>query len=203
MPKNILTLLALLFTSISANAAVITSSNLADFILVAEPFADNAGTAGDLVSTSGDVTLQSAGVGAPPSSTQFYGPAWTTALAGSEYAISGDENFDVLFSSSQTAFAFNYADDSVASTFTLGFFDGASQVGSASFTTSTFDTAEFIGFISDTSFDSVQIREDDGANNSNEYFQFYSAAPSEVPLPAAAWLFISALGGLIVAKRKR
>ena len=26
--------------------------------------------------------------------------------------------------------------------------------------------------------------------------------PSQVPLPAAAWLFISALGGLLIAKRK-
>jgi len=121
-------------------------------------------------------------------------------MVGQEYALSGDENFNVSFSSLQNVFAFNYEDDSVASTFTLTFFNGATNVGSSSFVTSSFDTTEFIGFISDAEFDLVQVRENDGGFNSNEYFQFYTAT---VKVSEPAPLAIMALGLMMLGLRAK
>lgn len=41
------------------------------------------------------------------------------------------------------------------------------------------------------------------ASSGRFYAKFDDVVISQVPLPAAAWLFISALGGLVVAKRKQ
>ena len=162
--------------SMAVNAAIITSTNASDFNLTAVAFPNTAFTTNNIVSTDGSVTLDTTtGVGNPATTNATYS-GFSPLLPGSEYAISGDENFDILFSTLQTAFAMNYADEDTDSIFTLNFFNGATTVGSTQFTsTAPFKTAKFIGFASDMAFDKVTVREDDRGTNSNEYFQFYKA----------------------------
>jgi hypothetical protein len=185
----------------NASAVVLTSTNTADFNLTFEDFPVAGSGVASMTSISGNLTIDSAiGVGNPAASTAFYNE-FTATLSGNEYIIGGDENFDLTFSSQQNAFAMNYHDFSIASIFTLNFFDGATNVGSTSFTTTSFGTAEFIGFISTAAFDSVQIREDDGANNTNEAFQFYTA--EAVPEPGALAIFGLGLIGLGYIRRRK
>lgn len=199
MNRLIKTVIVLVSIVAVTHANVTVSVNESDFTLIAEPLAyyrnptGGVGTTDNLDSLSGNLSLEvAAGVGNPAASTHVnYDHPWTV-LPGNVYTLFGDENFNVLFGSTQSAFAFTYEDDSVASAFTLNFYNDAALVGSASFTTSEFNTEQFIGFISDSAFNKVTVREDDGASNSNEYFQFYTI----IPEPATIGLlgFISGCG---------
>lgn len=186
----------------NASAAVVNSTNPLDFDLVAESFPVTGFTNANITSVSGNLTLDNAqGVGLPATGSAGY-LNFTGAIPGDEYVLNGDENFDLIFSSFQTAFAMDYVDASIASTFTLDFFDGVTNVGSTSFTTSSFGTVEFIGFTSTIAFDRVEVRENDGASNSDEFFQFYT---TETSIPAPSGLLIFALGtvGFACARRRR
>ena len=130
-------------------------------------------------------------MGDPPTVDHGY-QDFTSLMAGNEYVLNGDENFDVQFGVKQSAFAFDYLDDSISSTFTLSFYDDNVLVGQTSFSTdSPFQEVKFIGFISSMPFNMVQFREADGAGNTDEYFQFYTA--TAVPEPSSLLLLVISL----------
>jgi hypothetical protein len=88
----------------------------------------------------------------------------------------------------------DYLDTGINSIFTLTFFDGVTNVGSAAFTTGApFNTVNFVGFISDTAFDRITVRENDGSNNTDEFFQFYSATEA-APVPEPSSMLVLGLG---------
>jgi len=185
-------------------AGVVISTNAADFNLTSvgfDPVLSSVTT--DLVSTDASVTLAIAFEGDPATQGHYYSP-WTGMLPGNEYALDGDENFDIKFTAHQSAFAMDYLDTSIESKFSLTFYDGAINVGETSFITNSFGTAQFIGFISSLSFDKVTVREDDGSENSDEFFQFYSAtSAAAVPEPSSIVMFGVGAIGMAFARRKR
>ena len=113
--------------------------------------------------------------------------------------MNGDENFDVIFSSTQSVFAMRYFDDAIQSTFNLTFLNGVTTVEISSFVSGTpFDTSKFVAFVSDVSFDTVRVREDDGTGNANEFFQFFqffsaptTGAPKQATIELLGLAFLS------------
>ncbi len=206
MPKLLKILTALFFgLGVSnASAVIITSTDTADFALTQENFADLSAGAFqtvNLVSFSGNLQIDNL-TGTIDQSHKF--TQGEPLLAGVEYLKNGDENFDLIFSTQRNAFAMNYVDQGGLSTFSLNFFDGATNVGSTSFDTASINAAEFIGFISTTLFDRVEIRESNGSGGPNEVFQFFSAESNiNLPEPGALVVFGLGLIGLGYARRRR
>ena len=191
----------LVLSASNASAVVISSTNTAQFNLTLETFPGGVSapfTNDPITSVSGNITVDNADF--LPTTAQAKFTENFAALSGLEYIISGDENFDLSFSSHQNAFAMNYLDDADVSTFSLNFFDGLTNVGSTSFVTASIDTAEFIGFISTVAFDRVEVREVSGGLT-NEAFQFYSAEP--VSEPGSLTVFGLGLLGLGYIRRRR
>tara|TARA_Y100001934_G_scaffold151747_1_gene181927 strand:+ start:56786 stop:57406 length:621 start_codon:yes stop_codon:yes gene_type:complete len=198
--KTLATALLVLGVS-NASAVVISSTNTADFNLTLETFPGGTGapfTNDPIVSVSGNITVDNADFLPTTGSAKF--TENFAALSGLEYIVSGDENFDLSFSSLQNAFAINYLDEGDISTFSLTFFDGLTNVGSTSFVTPSIGAAEFIGFISTVAFDRVEIREDIGGFT-NEAFQFYSA--EAVSEPGALAVFSIGIVGLGYMRRRK
>jgi hypothetical protein len=185
----------------NASAVVISTTNTAQFNLTLETFPGGVSAPfsnAPVTSISGNITVDNADFLPATGSAKF--TENFAALSGLEYIISGDENFDLRFSSQQNAFAMNYLDDADVSTFSLNFFDGLTNVGSTSFVTASIDTAEFIGFISTVAFDRVEVREISGGLT-NEAFQFYSA--EAVPEPGSLAIFGLGLVGVGYMRRRK
>lgn len=192
----------------TGHAEVVTSTNRTDFILTPQPFPGAWFSGANFLAHSGDISLHVVTTAGNPLTISHRYFDITPVLPGGEYVLDGDENFDVLFSSRQRSFAFDYTDDSVASTFVLDFLDGGTNVGSTSFTTSSFGVANFIGFTSTVPFNRIDVREFDGANNTNEFFQFYTAtratpAVPEIDPAGVGSVMALASGALALLERRR
>lgn len=185
--KMKLWILATLGITSLASASIVISTDTNDFTLVSEEFAYTpVGTTDNLDSFSGNMSMDAAsGIGDPVTTEHFYSDFADSVFLGNVYAVSGDENFDILFGSPQTVFSFSYEDNADISSFTLEFFNGVTSIGNSSFLSSTFNTEQFIAFTSDAAFNKVTIRESDGTANSNEYFKFYSTEAIPEPIVIA------------------
>ena len=149
----------------------------------------------------------------------------TSVLEGTEIVISNglhndmSENLDIELANSSVAFGFDIyevSDDSsfngtfVDSVFSVSLFDGNNLVNSFEVNAPD-NVASFFGFVADSSFDSVEIREIIG-NNDNEYFgQLYASEQMQfnvintvvVPSPVASGMGIALLSGLVVVRKRR
>jgi len=68
--------------------------------------------------------------------------------------------------------------------------------------TASINAAEFIGFVSTTLFDRVEIRESNSGGDLNEVFLFFSAE-STIPEPGSLVVFGLGLIGLGYARRRK
>jgi hypothetical protein len=83
--------------------------------------------------------------------------------------------------------------------FTVQLRSGATLVDSFTFTPGA-DSVEFRGYAGATAFDKISIIDGSGSID-DEYFANFRYSASPVPLPAAVWLTIPALGGLVARRR--
>ena len=115
----------------------------------------------------------------------------------------GNNPFDILFSIDATDVLFSFRTNPGRSTFTA-FLDRVPQETlSMAATDSGKKTGRFYGFTK-ILFDKITVSADTGAGNYNlDNLQFNAAPLSAVPVPAAVWLFGTALIGLVgFGKRK-
>lgn len=133
------------------------------------------------------------------------------------WAISGVENFDISITTPSLVYGFGMnvhepiastgtsdgcnVSTCVQSTFIVQLFNGATLIDEVTFEPAD-DQLAFFGVTSDTYFNRLEIRETIGSND-NEIFGNFLTTASPVPLPAAAWLFGSALLGLVTVARRK
>jgi len=210
----------------SANAAIVTYDNKINFQNATAatsatgtlPDSGNVGSSTTIngvtfslgTSTSTRLFVGASGVASVP------GGDWTPLIGGNDIALSGTEDLDVDFTGAVFSAGFDFVEPNVGSggegcnttcfdtTFDVALKLGASLIDSFSFN-ATDDVLSFIGVWSDSAFDRLEIRDSTGTTD-NEYFgEFYTGTRSlsEVPVPAAAWLFGTALIGLVGFSKRR
>lgn len=166
--------------------------------------------AGNSPSSTGIDIVQVGGSGLVPSASY-------SSLIPAGWAISGEENFDISITTPSLVYGFgmdvhepiefiktldgcNWA-TCEQSTFTVKLFNGAILIDEVTFEPAD-DQLAFFGVTSDTYFNRLEIRETIGSAD-NEIFGNFVTTASPVPLPAAAWLFGSALLGLVTVARRK
>ncbi|PQA88404.1 hypothetical protein CW354_08910 [Marinicaulis flavus] len=138
---------------------------------------------------------------------------WTNRIAGNQFAVNGDEDINADFGGDVFSFGFDFVEPEndplvnapfVDSTFEISLCDGGSCFDSVQFNAPN-DAAAFIGVISSLAFDSVIIRELVGGVENEFFGEFYTSTEpvSDVPLPAAAPLFLAGLTGAGFAFRRK
>lgn len=184
--------------------------------------------AGPLTVDAGAPSLSDFGITAGPSASIAIGD-FSNTMPGQELAFSGDENFNVAFNNVAFpdpifSFGLDFIEPTgpnppnsaangcnvavcVDSTFEFTLFANGVGIETLSFRPiddAAQDEVVFFGFISDTAFDAIQVREVVGSND-NEMFQNFTVGASPlqaVPLPASALLLMGAFGMLGFAGRR-
>jgi len=206
------------------DAAIVTFDNRINF-LSSTGATSATGVLPDLGNTGGSATVNGVTFTQGPAATQlFIGAAgvgsipgdWTPLIAGNDIALSAPEDLDVDFAGPVFSAGFDFVEPNESSvvpgcnapcfdsTFGVTLKLGATVVDMFNFNAPD-NVLAFIGVWSDSAFDRLEIR-DLTATVDNEYFgQFYTGARSlsEVPVPAAFWLFGTALIGFIGMSRRR
>ncbi len=147
-----------------------------------------------------------------PSSLNF-SRDWTTRIAGNQFAVNGVENINADFGGDVYAVGFDFVEPEedplvnatfIDSIFELSLCDGGSCFESIEFSVPN-DVAAFIGVISSIAFDSITIRELTGGAENEFFGEFFTSAEpvTEIPLPAAAPLFLAGLAGAGFVSRRR
>lgn len=200
-----------------ADAAMLTFTDKANFQSVtgavsATGTLSNLGAVGSSVKV-GDVTFS---LGSSSATKLFVGTGgsrdWTTITPRNDIALSGNEDLNMTFNTAVYAAGFDIVEPSNNSngygcnavchdtTFQVSLKLGSTLVDTFTFNAPN-DVLAFIGVKSDKAFDRLEIRDLTGTHD-NEYFgEVYTA--SEVPVPAAAWLFGSALLGLAGLRKNK
>jgi hypothetical protein len=142
---------------------------------------------------------------------------WSTLLTGHEIAISGPENLNVVDSLNPIyAIGFDFHEPTVNgqppampdvcnaacvdSTFTATLKLGAAVVGATTFNAAD-DVAAFVGILSSSPFNRIEIFESRGGIDNEFYGRFYTST-TPVPEPST-WILLATCGGLTAVLRRR
>lgn len=158
-------------------------------------------------------TVGSTTFSAESPSTLNFTQDWTARIAGNQFAVNGDEDINADFGGDVFSVGFDFVEPEndplvnapfVDSTFEISLCDDGSCFDSVQFNAPN-DVAAFIGVISSVAFDSIIIRELVGGIENEFFGEFYTSAEpvADVPLPAAAPLFLAGLAGAGFASRRR
>lgn len=210
----------ILFSTVgAAEAAIVTFNDKTNFLnqtgaTSATGALPNLGAVAS--ATVGDVTFTRG-----PAATALFigrpGDDWTSLNPGNDIALSSPEdlNVDIAAPVFSTGFDFVEPDENSTgigcnatcfdSTFEVTLKLGAAMVDIFSFNAPD-NVLSFIGVWSDNAFDRLEIRDITGTIDNEYYGEFYTGdrSLSAIPVPAAVWLFGSALIGLLgISKRRK
>lgn len=222
MKKIILAIPLIFGIPLSTQASIVTFDDLSTFVTATTATATtplpNTGllpgsasgsqTVGELTFS---ITAPSFGLFFGTFGTSIAPDPWTTRLNDNQIGISDVSNLNVDLLNPVFSFGFEFVEPEfdpnvnqifVDSTFEVSLLDNGALVDAFTFNAAN-DVAAFVGVWGDTSFNRVEIREIAGGPENEFFGQFYTGSTSPVPVPAAVWLFATALIGLLGIGRSR